>query len=55
MNYDNCEVCGMPLLQRGGFAGLGMCGPCVTGDADTIDEVCEPLRAEESEASDEAI
>ena len=40
--FGECSVCGNPLFAKGGYAGLGMCGPCVTGEADTLgDEVEE--------------
>jgi len=32
-----CRVCGMPLFA-GGCAGTGMCGPCCTGESDTVGE-----------------
>ncbi len=35
---NRCCVCGTPLVERGGFAGVGMCGPCATGDASTAGE-----------------
>ena len=34
----SCLVCGMPLIEPGGCAGTGMCGPCCTGDASTAGE-----------------
>ena len=33
-----CVVCGAPLIERGGCAGSGMCGPCCLGDASTVGE-----------------
>ena len=27
--------------KKGGYAGTGMCGPCCTGEADTIGEITE--------------
>ena len=30
-----CSTCNGPLMQRRGFHGSGMCGPCFTGEADT--------------------
>lgn len=33
-----CDACGNKLLIRGGYIGLGMCAPCVTGEADSIGE-----------------
>ncbi len=44
--FGNCMVCDTPLLQRGGFAGSGMCGPCCTGEADTIGEVTDEPETE---------
>lgn len=38
---EECLSCGAPLLQPGGYAGSGMCGPCCTGEADTIDEITD--------------
>lgn len=29
-----CEVCGQPY----NYAGTGLCGPCATGEADTVGE-----------------
>ena len=34
-----CTVCEQPLYKKGGYAGTGMCGPCVTGEAATVDEL----------------
>ena len=36
--FGVCEVCEAPLMSRGGYGGTGMCGPCTTGEADTIGE-----------------
>ena len=33
-----CIVCGKVFRLRGGYSGLDMCGPCVTGESDTMDE-----------------
>jgi len=33
-----CSVCKQSLYKKGGYGGTGMCGPCCTGDASTIDE-----------------
>ncbi len=30
-----CESCREPLLERGGFHGTDLCGPCCTGEART--------------------
>lgn len=35
---DKCTVCDTPLIEPGGCAGSGMCGPCCTGDASTAGE-----------------
>lgn len=35
----HCESCGCRLIMRGGYSGTGLCGPCCTGDSDTIDEI----------------
>lgn len=34
-----CIVCNQPLVLEGGFAGTDMCGPCATGESDTIEEI----------------
>lgn len=36
-----CIVCETPLGIPGGMAETGMCGPCCTGEADTISEIGE--------------
>lgn len=42
-DFGVCEVCGMPLMQRGGYGGVTrMCGPCTTGEAETLGEVAFP-------------
>jgi len=33
-----CIVCGTKFRLRGGYAGTDLCGPCCTGDSDTIGE-----------------
>ena len=33
-----CIVCNEALGIPGGMAGTGMCGPCCTGEAATLDE-----------------
>ena len=33
-----CVVCGTPLVEAGGAGGTGMCGPCCTGESDTVGE-----------------
>ena len=40
-NFGMCDVCDEELLQEGGYAGSGMCGPCCTGDAGTIGEITD--------------
>lgn len=34
-NFGDCLSCGVPLLERGGFHGTQLCGPCCTGEART--------------------
>ena len=34
----NCTVCGAKFSKRGGYAGTDLCGPCCTGEAETIEE-----------------
>lgn len=34
-----CIVCNQHLGIPGGYANSGMCGPCCTGDAATIEEI----------------
>lgn len=34
---ETCSGCGNTLFEPGGFAGTGLCGPCCTGEADTIE------------------
>ena len=36
-----CDGCGQPLGIPGGYGGTGLCGPCCTGEADTITEMGE--------------
>jgi len=38
---ERCQTCHQPLTIEGGYGGTGMCGPCATGDADTMDEIGE--------------
>jgi len=33
-----CLSCGGSLDEPGGYGGTGMCGPCATGDASTLEE-----------------
>lgn len=39
--FGKCICCEQPLLQPRGYAGTDMCGPCTTGEADTIGEVTD--------------
>ncbi len=34
--FGTCEVCEAPLMSDGGYGGTGMCGPCTTGEAETV-------------------
>lgn len=34
-NHGECLACGVPLLEKGGFHGTGLCGPCCTGESRT--------------------
>jgi hypothetical protein len=34
-----CRACEQPLFKKGGYGGTGMCGPCCTGEAETLEEV----------------
>jgi hypothetical protein len=38
IRFGTCEVCGTELGKRGGYGGTGMCGPCCTGESETLDE-----------------
>lgn len=38
---DRCVVCGQRLGIPGGMAGTDMCGPCCTGEGDSIEEIGE--------------
>lgn len=33
-----CAVCGQPLGKSGGYGETGLCGPCATGEAETLSE-----------------
>lgn len=37
--FGKCESCGTPLLQKDGFFGTSLCGPCCTGEASTLGKV----------------
>ena len=36
-----CISCGTPLGIPGGMGGTDLCGPCCTGEAETLDEIGE--------------
>jgi hypothetical protein len=36
-----CLVCDQEMTKPGGYAGTGLCGPCATGEAATLDEYGE--------------
>lgn len=38
---EACLSCGEPLGLKGGMGGTGLCGPCCTGEAATLDEFGE--------------
>jgi len=38
-NRNLCISCDCPLGIPGGLAGTGMCGPCCTGETETINEM----------------
>jgi hypothetical protein len=40
-DFDVCEVCKTALSKSGGYANSGMCGPCCTGEAETLEEFGE--------------
>ena len=33
-----CSVCGCKLIIADGYHGIGMCGPCYTGESEALDE-----------------
>lgn len=35
----HCQSCGVRLLQPHGFHGTGLCGPCMTGESATAQQV----------------
>lgn len=39
MSHGTCSSCTTPLLQPEGFHLTGLCGPCCTGEADTLGQV----------------
>ena len=36
---DKCIVCKTALTKEGGYENTDMCGPCATGESDTINEI----------------
>ena len=36
-----CSVCGQTMTMQGGYADTGLCGPCATGEAATLEEFGE--------------
>ena len=38
---EKCTICGTYLGLKGGYRGTGICGPCCTGEAATVDEYLE--------------
>ena len=38
---STCAACGQALGLPGGMAGTGLCGPCCTGEAATVEEIGE--------------
>lgn len=40
-SFGTCMVCGQPLGIEGGMADTDMCGPCCTGEAETLSEFGE--------------
>lgn len=51
--FGSCDVCGMPLLEMGGYCGLGMCPVCVTGEADSITETSGGCQDQDCDAHGE--
>ena len=39
--FGMCESCKTPLFIPGGYGGTGLCGPCCTGEAETLEEMGE--------------
>lgn len=33
-----CITCGQELYLRGGYGGTDLCGPCCTGESETLEE-----------------
>ncbi len=38
---EKCLTCETYLGIQGGYAGTGLCGPCATGEAETILDFCK--------------
>ena len=36
---SKCLSCGTELLIKGGYSGTDLCGPCATGEAETLNEI----------------
>lgn len=39
MGMGRCLSCGHPLYRKGGYGDTGLCGPCCTGEATTLEEM----------------
>lgn len=39
--FGLCDACEQPLGKNGGMAGTGLCGPCCTGESETLSEMFE--------------
>lgn len=37
--FGLCDSCETPLFIKGGMAGTGLCGPCCTGESETLNEM----------------
>ena len=52
---SRCIACDCELMEPGGYAGTGMCGPCCTGEADSLNEdVPKPRRRRRRKTREEA-
>ena len=38
VDHGKCDVCDTPLGIPNGMAETGLCGPCCTGEAETLEE-----------------
>ena len=38
MLKEKCTSCQTDLCIPGGYAGTGLCGPCATGESETLEE-----------------